>query len=431
MLDLTLRGQYERAARLLRSGDLLEAAATCHRILESFPKHIDTYSLLGQISLEMGNHKAAASLFRRVLSADPEHTVAYASLSAIYAARGLLDEAIWSAERALEGSPSNREIRQELLRLYRERDPEAARLEIRRGPLARMYLQSKLYPKAIGELRDIVALEPYRYDLRVALAVALWRDGQGQDASTVCDGILADLPNCLKANLLLGAIWLNTEKDEKARALLLRAQALDPDNRVAQTFFGADSPLPPRTARLPFRHQDVPPLDLPYLSERDDAEAQIVTAESASKGARPRPAIKPPEIEAVVVQPATKASDVVEKSPKPEGREAEPELEKAGEDASHDRGRVSLLVIKRQYLVAHPNEHTIRLELARLLRDIGDIDSALKQYKRLILPDLDLFSEVRRDLELLNRLAPGDTSLLGLLVEAREASVRGSDSHRG
>lgn len=294
MSDLTLVAQLEEAAALARAQDLTAAAARCRRILETFPKHVGTYSSLGQICLAMGQHDEAVDLFRRAISADPENAVAHAGLGTIYAARGQRDDAIGEMERALELAPANRETRHALRRLYgRGSAAGLMRVKMTRGALARTYLRGQLHAKGIGEAKAILAEEPHRFDLRVALAEALWRDGRHTDAEAACESILLDSPYCLKANLLLGKLWLNGDKDDEARRLLQRAQDLDPENLVAQKVFGPDSPLPPRVVRLPIRDEDAPPLDLPYLLDDDqDAVGSDVIA-GKTVGARFPPRLYP------------------------------------------------------------------------------------------------------------------------------------------
>src|SRR5690606_14917757 len=66
-----------------------------------------------------------------------------------------------------------------------------------------------------------------------------------------------------------GRMWLNTERDEEGRVLLQRCQVLDPDNLLAQSVLGAQSPLPLRVSRLPLDDQALPPLELPYALDDD------------------------------------------------------------------------------------------------------------------------------------------------------------------
>ena len=425
MVDLTLRGQYEETIRWVRHGELAQAVAMCHRILEAFPKHIGTYGILGQIRLQMGEHEEAANLFRRVLSADPEHTLSYASLGAIYEERGLMEEAIWQMERAIELSPGNREIRQELRRLYGGRDLFGPRrIKMTRGALARVYLQGQLYPKVIGELRALVVDASHRFDLRVALAEALWHDARYSDAEVVCDGILAELPNCLKANLILGQIWLNTEKDEEGRALLQRAQTLDPGNDVAQAIFGSRSPLARRMVRLPFKNEDAPPLDLPYLVDDEEVVAETAIIDSLAKALPQDSEDAPLSDGGYQVSLESGKSTADGKMPLEMNEELPTLLEGTIEEATRpgERTRISALDSQHQHIEEHPRDDSARLALARRFRDIGDIDRALECYAYLV---QDQRRQVVQDLELMNRLCPGNAALLALLLSAREGSALG------
>lgn len=249
----SLRGHCDKAREQLRAGEYDRAIAHCRALLMLYPRCVPAYTIMGEAYLAKGEHAEAANLFRRALGADPEATIPYAGLGLIYEERGLLEEAIWQLERAFELAPHNKEIRASLLDLYTQRDATLlSRIELTRAGLARIYARGHLYPKAIGEFRDLLRKEPMRMDLRVALAEALWRDGRYEGAAVVCQGILDLAPNCLKANLILGEIWLR-DKDHEAdgRALLDQAQMLDPENAVAQSLFGDRSPLAPRIVPVP------------------------------------------------------------------------------------------------------------------------------------------------------------------------------------
>lgn len=410
MVDFTLRGQHQEALHLLRSGNYIEAMARCRQILHAFPKHIGTYLVLGRMYLQLGEHEEAANLFRRVLSADPESAVCYASMGAIYDERGLLDEAIWQLERALELSPGNREIRRELRRLYEDlQQGPVERIKPTRSALARAYLRGQLYPKAIGEIRVLLKDEPYRYDLRVALMQALWLDGRHDEAELVSQGILADLPNCLKANLILGHLWLNTGRDEEARTLFQRAQVLDPDNIVAQAIFGQQSPLPPRVARLPVSLERQPPWELPYLL-LDDAEG--VESEA--------PAPSPPMLGVAARNAA------FQEKPQRTTLRPPPQLPPDASSswaAPEDAQSGSLLERYQARLEDAPNDYGARLELARRLRDIGAINRAIIEYETLVREHPETWAAVALDLQLLNRLYPGKRDLIVLLIELEERGM--------
>jgi tetratricopeptide (TPR) repeat protein len=421
MADFTLNAQHQEAMRLVRAGDYIEAMALCRQILHVFPKHIGTYLVLGQMYLQLGEHAEAANLFRRVLSADPECALCYASMGVIYDERGLLEEAIWQLERAVELSPANGEIRRELRRLYAEQQSaDGVEVKMTRGALARAYLRGQLYPKAIGELRVLLRDAPYRYDLRVALVQTLWLDERHHEAEVVSQGILADLPNCLKANLILGRLWLDTDREEEARSLLQRAQVLDPDNIVAQQLFGDQSPLPPRVARLPAPVNRSAPWDLPYLLLDEDEEIEeepvlhtldMIVGEAAE--AEPAPEAQEPE-------PPHEAEAAPEAGPAaPSGSGPTSDWRGNG----HGEAQVSLLARYEQQLEDDPEDYVTRLALARRLRDIGAVDRALAEYDILIAQYPETWHDVALDLQLMNRLQPGERDLVALLITLDEKGV--------
>jgi tetratricopeptide (TPR) repeat protein len=228
----------------------------------------------------------------------------------------------------------------------------------------------------------------------VALAEALWHDRQYADAEVVCQGILADLPNCLKANLILGQIWLNSQRDEEARALLQRAQELDPENKMAQALFGARSPLPLRTVRLPMTDADAPPVDLPYLADEETDVADNVVEAEAHPSAAP------------VTQVAPVSAPAQAELPAPQEPLAPEEL--------------SLWDVEYAYVSEHPGDYAARLDLARKLYSVGAVERALEQYSQLVQGDYEVLPAVARDLNLLVHLYPDSPKLEALLAAVRE-----------
>jgi len=443
MADLTLRGQYRRSVNLLSADQAAEAVTVCRRILETFPKHIDTYSVLARAYLMLGEHEKAISLLQRVLSADPEHVEARLTLAAIGEEQGLADETLWHLRRAFELSPGSVEIRRELCRIYKERGLSVGgRVKLTRGALARIYMRGQLYSKAAHELRQLVYTHKHRFDLRVALAETLWLAKSYEDADMACQALLADLPNCLKANLILGQIWLNTERDDQARALLQRAQTLDPDNVVAQAVLGEQSPLPPRRARLPFKDEDAPSIDLPYLQDEDgfasdhDPIPEDVVAASTQRRASGESVAggSPPgqDTRRSQVPGQETIGDAVTRARETEA--ALPPKESARERQSHKRVKelaraidwegMSLIDVRRQYIQDHPEDYEAQLDLARRLRDALKLDEALTYYSRLVAEDYELLAQVTHDLDLLSRLYPRTPAVKRLFEAAQEKGRR-------
>ncbi|TKJ31453.1 MAG: hypothetical protein CEE40_01305 [Chloroflexi bacterium B3_Chlor] len=251
MAEITLSEYCEEAKKLIRADSYDQAIAICRHILRHFPKHVRSYRLLGEASLEKGDYVEAANLFKRVLSVDLEDVVVYVGLSIVYDEEGALEEAIWQLERAFELSPGNAEIRKELQRLYGERDGTAPpKLKLTPAALGRLYLREGLYQRAVDELKSVLQEDPERSDIQATLAQALWWSEQRREAAEVCEHILEKFPNSLKANLILGEILLNGGREE-GRTLLRTAQAIDPENIVSQELFREQSPLPLETVRIP------------------------------------------------------------------------------------------------------------------------------------------------------------------------------------
>ncbi len=284
MAEITLSKYCDQAKELIRTDSYNQAIAICRHILKHYPRHVRAYRLLGEACLEKGDYVEAANLFKRVLGADMEDMVVYVGLGIIFDEQGALEEAIWQLERAFELSPGNAEIRKELQRLYSERDGTTPpKLRLTPAALGRLYLREELYQRAIDEFRDVLNEDPERADIQVALAQALWWTGQKQEAAAVCEALLEQYPNCLKANLILGEILLNGNREEEGQALLETAQALDPENSVAESLFRDKSPLPAEAA-------SVPRLDDRHLEQ----EVQELTAETPSPHGRSEPGAGPP-----------------------------------------------------------------------------------------------------------------------------------------
>jgi len=428
MVDLSLRGQYDEAARLLRLSRPADARDVCLRILEAFPRHVATYALLGHAYARLGRREEAANLFARVLAADPESCSAHTGLAAICERRGDTERALWHYQVACDVAPGDPDSRAGYLRVRGLVDghvPHSVRLS--RAGLARAYGRGRLYDLAVREYGELLSLDPERFDLRVGLAEMLWRAHRTDEAAAVCQDLLTRLPNCLKAGLILGQVWLGTDRDAFARTLLGHAQTLDPDNAVAQDLFGEQSPLPPRSARLPFREQDVPPLDLDYLLDADDlAEpAPDVTVSAAPR--RPRK-VRPEAAEpSLPHEPAESAGvDAMQaEAVDAEAASAEPDRQ---ERAPWET--MTLVDVQRQYVAEHPDDARARLDLAQRLRDDGRLYEALEQYRWLVTCDVLLLPQVMDDLEFLNRMYPRTPQLHELLSEARFRESRGP-SHSG
>ncbi len=229
MTKINLRAYNRQIGELITRGAYDEAIAHCRHILEVFPKHVETYRLLGRAYLEVQRYQEAADIFQRVLAAVPDDFVAHFALSKVREQAGDRKAALWHMERAFEVQPSAPAVQDELRRLYEAVEGLAPpRLRLTRGALARMYLRNGLSAQAVAELRSALADEPQRADLMALLAEALYQNGQAVEAANMAASLLRKLPYCLQANRLMARVLEETGRAEEAKPYLQRLYALDP-----------------------------------------------------------------------------------------------------------------------------------------------------------------------------------------------------------
>ncbi|RPJ29197.1 MAG: hypothetical protein EHM33_01725 [Chloroflexi bacterium] len=228
MAKVSLRVYNQEIEAMIDRGQLDEAVAHCKHILKTFPKHLETYRLLGKAHLEYKRYPDAADIFSRVLVAVPNDFVANVGMSIIRDEENRLDEAIWHMERAFETQPSNAAIQSELQRLYGRREGvQPPRIRMTRGALAHMYVQGELYPQAISEIKSVLKEDPARTDMQVLLARAYYKSGLKNDAAEVASAVLRSNPNCFDANRVLVEI-LGVDHPESVQTYRQRVVELDP-----------------------------------------------------------------------------------------------------------------------------------------------------------------------------------------------------------
>jgi tetratricopeptide (TPR) repeat protein len=229
MAKVSLRIYNREIESLIDQNQFDEAIAHCKHILKTFPKHIETYRLLGKAFLESKRYTDAAEIFQRVLLAVPNDFVSHVGMSIIRDDEGKLDDALWHMERAFECQPSNAAVQAELQRLYGRRDGvEPPKIRMTRGALAHMYIQGELYPQAIAEIRSLLAEDPSRVDMQVLLALAYFRNGQKVEATELASSLLKRYAYCLDANRILVEVLPGTGLAENTQVYRHRVNELDP-----------------------------------------------------------------------------------------------------------------------------------------------------------------------------------------------------------
>ncbi|GIV97317.1 MAG: hypothetical protein KatS3mg057_1974 [Herpetosiphonaceae bacterium] len=251
MATVTIQSLYDEARHALETGAIDRAVGISQHLLAHVPHFIEAYRLLGEAYLSQQRLDEAVKAFKQVLQADPESIPAHVGLGIVYERQGNLEGAIAEFEQAMEIKPDLPELRNQLLRLYAEaQGTEGAQLRLSKAGLARLYAKGHMLAHAIQEFEDVLASQPDRRDVQVALAEALWRNGQEDEAATLCRTILNEDPEVLKARLILGYILLASGEPE-GEQLWRRAQEQDPYLGMARMLFDILPPVQGMATTVP------------------------------------------------------------------------------------------------------------------------------------------------------------------------------------
>lgn len=237
MAKVSLRIYNREIESLVDQGHTDEAIAHCRHILKTFPKHLETYRLLGKSYLEARRYGEAVDIFSRILMSVPDDFVSHVGMSIINDEQNRLDNSIWHMERAFEVQAANAAIQGELQRLYARRDGmEPPKIRMTRGALAHMYVQGELYPQAIAEIRAVLGQDAQRTDMQVLLAKAFFKAGQKADASDMCAQLLKKSLYCFDANRIMVELLPATAgAAESTQTYRMRVGELDPYATLSTT----------------------------------------------------------------------------------------------------------------------------------------------------------------------------------------------------
>ena len=229
MSTISLRAYNREIDSMIDQGRLDEAIAHCRHILSKFPKHIDTYRLLGKCYLENNQNSNASDIFQRVLSAIPDDFIAHVGMSVIREEEGNLATAVQHMEKAFERQPYNNEIQIELRRLYGKRDGiEPPKVRLTQGALARMYIRGDLIKQGINELRTAISESPDRYDLKTLLAETYLVGDQLANAIDLASDILKKYPFNLISNRIMARSLKTHDHPQEMAICTKRLYALSP-----------------------------------------------------------------------------------------------------------------------------------------------------------------------------------------------------------
>ncbi len=214
------------------------AIGLCRHVFKFYPRCLEVSRVLGEAYTEKRLLDEADQLFVFVLSADPQDVLGYVDRGFIAYERGKVDEAIMYYERALELDPSIEQLREELLRLYRERSGgRRAKIRLTKVGLANARMRDGFYGQAIEEYAGVLRETPNRLDVQVGLMEAYWRNRDYPRAEKMATDLLNNYANLVKANLVLWHIYGVRRNQDRAAGYLDKAHSLDPLNLIAERLF--------------------------------------------------------------------------------------------------------------------------------------------------------------------------------------------------
>lgn len=245
MAQISLRAYNREISSLIDSGQIDEAIAHCQYILQTYPKYIETYRLLGKAYLEGQQHKEAIDVFQRVLTVAADDFITHVGMSIIREDEGKLDAAIWHMERAFEVQPSNQAIQDELKQLYGKRDgTEPQKIRLTRGALCRMYARGNQYRQAVAEIKSLLAEAPDRVDLEILLARMYYNLNMKVEATELCGRLLSKYPFCLEANRIMLKILTDSGKKAETDPYRQRIISMDPYESQVNDEFPTSEKVP-------------------------------------------------------------------------------------------------------------------------------------------------------------------------------------------
>jgi tetratricopeptide (TPR) repeat protein len=360
---VSLQSVLDEARWALRNGAMDRAMSRLQHILVYFPHCLEGHRLLGEAYLHVAQPEQAVPMFEHVLHVDPEHVAAYYGLGLARSGLNQEPEAIAMFEHVLEIQPNLTELRTQIRHFYAKSMGSRSQFRLTRAGLGRLYARSCLFEQAISEFRAAFKAEPARIDIQVALAEALWRANQNDEAVELCRELLAQRPELLKPSLLLSFMLIMDGQQEGA-TLWRRAATYDPTLTMARALF---EELPSLLVEDP----KLPPLEA--ATERTESATSVGEAQLGSE-------------RAVSTSSEAFTLDGWDLAEVPYGWDAPSEITSPN----------NLSAVYAQ-LDADPQNAALRLAIARMSWEAGDSVQSLKHYKQLIKQEM-LLEEVVGDL---------------------------------
>ena len=207
-------GYYDRGISHLQSKDFEKAMVEFQRSINTDPKYKMSYYAMGMTYDMMGKLSDAEKYYKETINIDSEFSDAYNSLGTIYMKQKKWKEALKAFQKALQNkmyaTPNITYVNIGDVYLNLEDYPKAveAYQEAKRYAtqdyiiyrLGMALTRAGRTKEAIGELQEGVALTPKNPDMRLALGLALLKDGNKNAAIVEFKKVMELVPQSDAAN---------------------------------------------------------------------------------------------------------------------------------------------------------------------------------------------------------------------------------------
>jgi tetratricopeptide (TPR) repeat protein len=222
-----LKQQIQQATALFQAGRYDEAEVLLLEIVKHTPLYANIYNMLGFIYSRRNAPDKAVEVFRQALSINPGYTEARLNLAITLADMGAYNEALQEYGLAKE----REEAKAPTLPTHAQ-----ARLASAHADLAKAYQELGLYPQAVEQYEQAIALAPNFPDLHCNLARCQMEAGNGEKAQTSLERALELHPTYADALVQLGLLYYQRRETPKAVSHWEKALASDPANVLAQIY---------------------------------------------------------------------------------------------------------------------------------------------------------------------------------------------------
>ena len=229
MAKIALRSYLQKIESQVEKNEIVPAIASCHYILDIFPKNIKTYQVLSKAYLQNQDYDLAKNVFNIILRVFPDDFVSHIGNSIIAETNNNLALAIKHMKSAFENQPSNEGLQNELKRLYALNDGvEPNKILLTRGALIKMYLKGNLFDQVIAESKIGLSESPNRVDYQLGMAKSFFEIGDLIQSVEQCIEIVSKLPYCWDANEILNNIITKNHALENNSIYKQRLIEMDP-----------------------------------------------------------------------------------------------------------------------------------------------------------------------------------------------------------